>query len=199
MNNRATLKILIVLLLAVSLRATACVMASSEQLSSKPASEEKRQADPTLKELAAYKSWNLVNPQPVKMDEQVAMMCAPLFPRRIANPHAEKFLSVYVNEAGRHAMLSERWPKFPQGSLIVKEKLDGKASPTPELLTAMLKRESGYDPKNGDWEYFVLDGTATKIVERGQLESCQSCHTARKNTDYIFRIYLPAKVQSQLK
>jgi len=67
------------------------------------------------------------------------------------------------------------WGKFPEGSLIVKEKTscdDGRT----RGFTAMLKREKGYFPECGDWEFFTVDGAATKIVERGKLARCSSCH-----------------------
>lgn len=200
MRNSNALKIFVPCLVVAALCASSsCATVSSEQQSSQVANVERREANPTLDKFAAYKSWHLVNPEPVKMDAQVAIMCAPLFPRRTENPHAKKFISVYVNDAGRDAMFTERSPKFPRGSMIVKEKLGSKDSKSPELLTAMLKRESGYDEKNGDWEYLVLDGAATRILEQGKLESCQKCHTWRRDTDYIFRIYAPADVYRQLK
>lgn len=201
MKNDAAPKILVLLLLAASLHAAACAVASSGQLPRGLPRDAAGATDPALAEVASYRGWSLVNPRPVKMDTVVAQMCAPLFPREAAanNPHADKFISVYVNDAGRRAMLGERAPRFPQGSLIVKEKLSDPASRAPELLTAMLKREAGYDPQHGDWEYLVLDGAASKILERGRLENCQGCHAARKADDYVFRIYLPAEVRRQLR
>lgn len=199
MRNSNALKISVLLLVAAALCASSCASVSSEQQSSREANVERPAANPTLEKFAAYRTWHLVNPEPVKMDELVMILCAPIFPHGTENPHAEKFISVYVNDVGRSAMFTERSPKFPRGSMIVKEKLGSKESKSPELLTAMLKRESGYDEKNGDWEYLVLDGAATRILEQGKLESCQSCHTWRKQTDYVYRIYAPPDVYRQLK
>lgn len=151
-----------------------------------------------LNALSKYRTWTLVNPAPVMMDPAVAALCAaPL--SRPANPHQNKFISVYVNEAGREAMMTRLAPEFPQGSLIVKEKLSSKESQSPELLTAMFKREKGYNPKSGDWEYLLLDGAASKIIERGRLASCASCHAAYSSTDYVTRQYLTDEVRSNLK
>ena len=97
-----------------------------------------------------------------------------------------------------HSMMEERSPKFPVGSVIVKEKLPAKDSSTVELMTAMVKHESGYNPKNGDWEFLVLDGSG-KIETRGKLESCQACHLMEKATDYVSRSYLPANVREKLR
>ena len=57
----------------------------------------------------------------------------------------------------------------------------------------MLKRERGYNPENGDWEYLVLDGAASKIVERGRMASCSSCHAAYSSTDFLTRHIFPLK------
>jgi hypothetical protein len=96
-------------------------------------------------------------------------------------------------------MMEQRLPRFPQGSIIVKEKLATQASTSPELLTVMRKREPGYDPNKGDWEYMVFDNSAKVLQASGKLEKCQACHLPLKQTDYISRSYLPADVQEKLK
>jgi len=63
----------------------------------------------------------------------------------------------------------------------------------------MIKREPGYNPESGDWEYLVLDGGASKIVERGKLTRCSGCHRPYKSSDFITRTYLPETVRSDLK
>lgn len=153
-------------------------------------------ASATLSVLAKYKTWTLVNSVPVKMEPAVAQLCAALIR---ANPHRDKFISVYVNEMGKRAMMMQLRPKFPQGSMIVKEKLAGKDSQSPELLTAMIKREKGYNSESGDWEYLVLDGTASSLTKRGKLTDCSGCHLAYETTDYVTRLYLSDEVRRQLK
>ena len=59
---------------------------------------------------------------------------------------------------------------------------------------AMIKRESGYDPAHGDWEYRYDRRwpEADKGVVWGKLASCIDCHA--RGTDYLFRPYLaPAR------
>ena len=84
-------------------------------------------------------------------------------------------------------MLTQKYPRFPQGTVIVKQKLaiptaKGKsAAPVkpkpdqqPELLTVMIKREAGYDPANGDWEFMVTDGPGLQSRRKRQIGSaCQ--------------------------
>ncbi len=144
-----------------------------------------------VKEIRDYRTWTKVNPEPVNMDPAVAAMCAPpTRPQADKNPHRNKFITVYVNEAGRKAMMESARPIFPRGSVIVKEKLSSKDSTAPELLTVMIKREQGFNPASGDWEYLVVNGEGTRVEERGKLTTCQTCHVMNKSTDYIFRNYL---------
>lgn len=155
--------------------------------------------------VAGYRRWTRVNPEPAVLHARRATDCALPTGERPdvggdGNPHREKFINVYVNDAGRRAMLEQRWPRFPAGSLIVKEKLPGRdEGVAPELLTVMLKREAGYDPEGGDWEYVVLDGRGEGVRARGKLESCRGCHLSAKDTDFVARHYLPRDIFRKLK
>lgn len=95
-------------------------------------------------------------------------------------------------------MLEQYTPAFPQGSVIVKERLSDQKSETPELMTVMIKQKKGFDPAGGDWEYMVTDGTGTRIEGRGKLANCQVCHIARPENDYIFRSYLDPETYKKL-
>jgi hypothetical protein len=153
--------------------------------------------------VAGYRGWARVNPQPAVFHSRLAGLCAmpsaEQLRRERENLHLDKFITVYVNEPGRRAMLEELKPRFPAGSLIVKEKLTARDSSEPELLTAMYKREAGYDPEGGDWEYFVLDGRGREVKARGKLESCRACHQAAAGTDFVSRDYLPEDVRGKLR
>lgn len=95
-------------------------------------------------------------------------------------------------------MLERKAPSFPAGSVIVKEKLPSRDSDTPELLTVMIKKGKGFNPASGDWEYMVVDGSGSKVLAQGKLENCQSCHTAKPATDYVFRTYLSDEAVNKL-
>ena len=152
--------------------------------------------------VSGYKSWAKINPKPLKLPAALNVLCAAPTPAgRIdasSNPHRQKYFTVYVNEVGRRAMTEQARPQFPQGSIIVKEKLPDENAAAPELLTVMIKREAGFNPQGGDWEYLVFDGAAAKVEARGKLENCQSCHAANKAGDYVFRSYLPDQMRNQL-
>ncbi len=157
--------------------------------------------------IAGYRDWLRVNPQPVYMHYNVATLC--MAPQSInalnsrapskENPHLRKYLTVYVNETGRAAMLEAAQPQFPIGSVIVKEKLSQRTGGVPELLTVMVKREKGYNAESGDWEYLVFDGSGKKIEAQGKLANCNACHVTVKDTNYVFRSYLPRDVATKLK
>ena len=158
--------------------------------------------------IAGYRQWTKVNPYPALVSARAAILCAsaiatagPNDPHGPSNPRVseENYITVYVNDTGRRAMMEEKTPHFPQGSVIVKEKLPNEKSTTPELLTVMIKRESGYNPESGDWEYMVVDGSGKTVQARGKLDNCQGCHVSHADTDYISRAYLPFDVRDKLK
>ena len=144
-----------------------------------------------------------MNPVPADLPSPLALSCIAPTTKQIemdaGDPHKNKFITVYVNELGTNAMMHERNPRFPQGSVIVKEKLPAQESTSPELLTVMIKREKGYNAENGDWEYMALDGDGKEVRARGQLEKCQACHRMAAHVDYVHRNYLPAEVREKLK
>ena len=150
-------------------------------------------------EVAGYKNWTKVNDKAEIMESDVAIMCAPATQLGPKNPHKDKFINVYINSIGKDEMLTKKNPQFPVGTVVVKEKLSAPDSPTPELLTVMIKREKDFNPEVGDWEFLTFNGDATEITARGKLESCQACHLGYKQNDFITRTYLPDEIKQKLK
>lgn len=177
------------------------VQATSSSKSPVAASAPPADEAATVKEIIGYKNWTRVNPEPVFMAPAVAAMCAPASQvSQQSNPHSNKFITVYVNGTGLKAMTTELKPTFPEGSVIVKEKLPKEQQGAqPELLTVMVKREKGFNLASGDWEYMAVNGEGTKIESRGKLANCQSCHVTTPATDYVFRTYLSADVRESLR
>jgi hypothetical protein len=56
----------------------------------------------------------------------------------------------------------------------------GEAGP----VFAMVKREPGFHPAGGDWEYLVLDAGGV-VIDRGALPACARCH-AESPSDHLF-------------
>ena len=150
--------------------------------------------DGAVKLFSDHRKWKLLNPRRALMDGTTAGLCRALTPAETGvgsfGPHGGKYISVYVNDVGADTMAREKGAEFPPGSVILKEKFAGRDSETVELMTAMVKREPGFNPESGDWEYFALNGAGTEIQARGKLENCMACHVPRKEWDYTFRTYL---------
>jgi hypothetical protein len=108
------------------------------------------------------------------------------------NPHEKAKFHTFANTQAA-LPLFDPWGKFAVGSLLVKEKFggDGKS----QLFTGMWKREAGYFPELGDWEFFTVDGASNKILERGKLASCASCHQEMTKGDFVARDFvIPAQI-----
>ena len=132
-----------------------------------------------------------ITASPVPMNPRVAMMC--MGPEGLAHqdPHAAYSANVYVS-ATQADSFRHRINVFPAGTIIVKEKLRGlDGGPSAELFTGMLKREPGYHPAGGDWEWFVVAGPAglRQVVARGQPTSCLDCHEKHRATGFITSRY----------
>jgi len=151
-------------------------------------------------ELSDKKLWTQVNDQPYHISTELDGLCRipmaqdyKLEAERSGNPHIAASINVYVNNAGKQAMF-EKQPHFPEGSVIVKQKLAPFVERNqPVLYTMMRKREAGYNPAVGDWEFLVVSGDGKQLQASGKLESCQACHVGKKDSDFVFRPY--AKLQ----
>lgn len=142
--------------------------------------------------------WTKVNDAPYHISSQLDSQCAGpttanYQQERKYNPHAATFITVYVNPIGRSAMFEKESPVFPIGSVIVKHKIDRTADHPTLLYTIMRKREPGYNPAVGDWEFSVVNADGSTIEASGKLDNCQGCHVKKPSTDFVFRSYLDFK------
>lgn len=91
-------------------------------------------------------------------------------------------------------MFAKEIKRFPEGSVIVKKKIGNQVEGSkPLLYTVMRKREHGYNPALGDWEFAVIGANGTDVQGRGKLDKCQSCHKVQSDSDFIFRPYLKSE------
>lgn|SRR5687767_4702087 len=147
-------------------------------------------------ELKDTKVWNKVNAEPYRISVAVDLLCGmpnakAYEPYRKENPHAASFITVYVNNTGRDAMFAKEVQTFPQGSMIVKEKIGTRFEGSkPLVYTIMRKREPGFNPDLGDWEFAVVGPNGKDIQGRGKLANCQSCHKPKRDSDFVFRSYV---------
>lgn len=141
-----------------------------------------------------YAGWPSLTKDPVRVSPEIFTMCrAPVVaPNTVARgPHLAPSVRYFVNPENETVVKAGTNP-VPVGTTIVKEKWWREDALAPDAYAAMIKREPGYDPVHGDWEYVYVtkDETEKRIVERGKLTSCINCHRNAKTTDYLFRTYL---------
>jgi hypothetical protein len=148
-----------------------------------------------IESVRGFSNWKKANSAPVRLTTYLDGLCMPASPKRIdaakaANPHLDRFIQVYVNPVGEKAMT--KGGTFPVGSVIVKEKHNGDKGPA-LLSTVMIKREKGFNPTCGDWEFASLDASGQKITSQGKLEFCMKCHQDVPKKDFVFRSYVGMK------
>lgn len=150
--------------------------------------------------------WTQVNREPYYISSQLDGLCRIATPGDYAslrkqNPHASTHITVFVNQLARKPMFSGSPQQFPEGAIIVKAKFDGFSAfagdktPSPILYTVMIKRHAGYNPEAGDWEFGVVSGDGKKTEGAGKLANCMSCHTSRRDGDFVFRSYLTTELR----
>ena len=130
-----------------------------------------------------------VTKTPFKMDPLTTTLCIGPGPQNKQGPHADCYCHVYVNEPALKPMKTGQGT-YPEGSLIIKQKYTDLEGTKTELFTVMRKMPKGYDAENGDWEYSVINSTASKLLSRGRTDSCIQCHTEYESTDYVTRLYV---------
>jgi hypothetical protein len=146
-----------------------------------------RSATAMAQELPALATLERMTTQPYDISAAFAMLCNA--PKGRAKRCQEGQYAVQIYTSADYAEgYSNPWGKAPEGTWVVKEKLkksdEGKFER--ELFTAMRKRETGYFPEGGDWEYSVADA-AGKMKETGKLQSCAQCHAEQKAQDFLMR------------
>lgn len=99
---------------------------------------------------------------------------------------------VYANDKAKTSIYSDS-PSFPVGSIIVRERHDEELKPLPNKVIAMVKREAGFSPNTGDWEFFMFDGWTLALQLRETTGNCAACHSQAKATDWSFRTYMDIK------
>ena len=124
-------------------------------------------------------SWTKINAETITGDTTGAL--------GTAHEGNKGFREVYVNKVGEAVALGKVSYPFPEGSMVVKESYKDSSGKKGDLsnLTIMVKREMGYDPDNGDWEY-IMTNPARDVQAQGALGMCINCHKAAADSDYIF-------------
>jgi hypothetical protein len=148
-----------------------------------------------LREIAAKESARedklvRVTREPFPSAPQIMAYCVSTIQSQ--SPHDGHWIHVFVTSRGYDTMKTGKGT-YPRGTLILKEKFADAEGQNPVLFTGMLKREKGYAPDVGDWQFFVLNADAT-FADTSDMRSCIKCHAPLRSTDFVSRRYLTAKV-----
>ncbi|MGL6076408.1 MAG: cytochrome P460 family protein [Fimbriiglobus sp.] len=157
---------------------------------------------PTVVEPKDFASWPRILETPMQVSPVMYTYCRAMpTPEQAAReekesqaatkthgPHHVGAIQMRVSPASESAFREGR--ALPVGTVIVKEKYDFASPETPmNSYALMTKREPGYFPDGGDWEYTFVTLNPERKVTTGKLMNCASCHhNAAK--DYLFRTYI---------
>jgi len=154
-------------------------------------------SEPKLIEASPFSNWPSVTEMPVQVPPGLWFLRRNPSPeeaqRRDAaakahGPHAKYSIIVRVS---REAIVPFREGKpLPTGAVVAKEKYLG-VPPVGQLhgYAVMTKREAGYYPEGGDWEYEYVTLVSERKETRGRLANCAACHASAKERDFLFRSY----------
>jgi hypothetical protein len=168
----------------MKLLACACLLAAIA-LTDATRADELRVSEQSV--FSFYKSLQLLTPDPIVVSPDIAVKCTTPSAAELtadeqrAGPHSNAFVMLYVNAVAKQTIEAGAVP-FPTGAVIVKEKLKSDASAA--AVGGMVKRAPGFDPANGDWEYFYA--ARSGAFASGRLESCISCHSQARDHDHVF-------------
>lgn len=152
---------------------------------------------PDIKDvIESYAELELMTPEPVFVDPEIAKRCIGPTKEMIDNarleigPHANCVVKIFMNQLASKAFNDRA--EYPVGSIVVKEKTTLKIADETNTegrgtelgIGGMIKRAEGFDESNGNWEYFYEENGAD--VEVGKISSCIQCHATAKGSDYVF-------------
>ncbi len=137
--------------------------------------------------LADYTTWRRLTPDGYSVPPQRSALCtslAPVPPPRSAEaygPHANMFVRVFANPLAAGALNSRR--AFPEGSILVKEKLLDARSGIPSAHGVMIKRRKGFNSSTADWEFLFYPSERA-----ASFTNCADCHRSARH-DFVFGSY----------
>ena len=138
-----------------------------------------------------YRTWEPQTAEPEPISAYIFGLCRlpTLREREFADSeHGDgRYLQDWANAEAVAGIARLGAPPFVPGSVIVKEKYVASAT-GPELvaIAMMIKRELGFAPAYGDWEYAYYEPELGTIQTAEQSEYCSGCHAAAAETDFVF-------------
>jgi hypothetical protein len=147
---------------------------------------------PTVSEIMdSYRTWQPQSPEPVAISAYIFGLCRmPTLPERefAESEHgAGRYLQDWANAEAEAGIAQRGAPPFTPGSVIVKEKYVATGTGLELVAIAMMiKREQGFQPAHGDWDYAYYEPELGVIQTKAQSDYCSGCHAAAAETDFVF-------------
>jgi hypothetical protein len=144
--------------------------------------------------------WPRLTPKPIRVPPAAWLLCRAPSTKDQAKrdaeakrhgPHAELTIMLRISPGQETAYREGK--RLPVGTTVIKEKREEATSPKLHAYAVMIKREPGYFPEGGDWEYGFVSLEGKRVETRGRLDHCAQCHAMTKSTDYLFRSPWPTK------
>jgi len=148
-------------------------------------------AGPTLQEaMQQYKTWTKRQAEPRAISAEIFALCrAPSAAETafVDSVHGKSLaLLDWLNEPAVRGFTAGGKPAFPVGAAIVKQKLVGTgADARVAALGLMVKRQAGFDPAHGDWEFGYWEEAPGLASGAAVANACGGCH-ASSASDFVF-------------
>jgi hypothetical protein len=142
--------------------------------------------------LDSYRSWAPQTAEPVNVSGYIFGLCRlPTLPEQAfaESEHGDgRYLQDWANPAAVAGIAARGTPAFAEGSVIVKEKYAELPESQPDLVAIglMIKREAGFNPARGDWDYAYFEPELGVVQTEQQSAYCAGCHSGASATDHVY-------------
>ena len=140
-----------------------------------------------------YRSWHPQTDEPVDVSSYIFALCRlpTLKEQTFAESEHGKYrrLQDWANDAAVAGIAGDAGSHvFAEGAAIVKEKYVPNNEGALELVARgfMIKRELGFDPARGDWDYAYWEPSLGILHTEEQSQYCGGCHLGAGSTDSVF-------------
>lgn len=138
-----------------------------------------------------YRTWQPQSAQPMPISAYIFGLCR--LPTLAEQEFSEsehgdgRYLQDWANTEAQAGIARRGAPPFDEGAVIVKEKyVNGAEGLELVAIAMMIKREPGFAPAQGDWDYAYYEPQLGTIQTQEQSTYCSGCHSGASATDYVF-------------
>ncbi len=143
-------------------------------------------------EPSEFSSWPSTTKKRFPIDHTLSTLCRAITNEEERKEMAQKTLGqhagydILVRVSPNAIDAYQKGEPLPTGAKVVKEKYKRNSNEL-EAYAVMIKREDGYAPDAGNWEYAFVTLKPEKDFVRGRMHECASCHMSVQDRDFLFR------------